>query len=119
MVDDLLSDVDFLNPMVQICSGAHPRLSDEDFGQTGHTHTTRPTLEQKVLAVADAFDAMTSTRGYRMAFTQSKAFAALREDETPLYDNDIIEALDNGLRSAGRSYGPPDIRIEAEETARA
>ena len=118
-VDDLLSEVDFLAPMVQICSGSHPRLSHEDFGQTGHSHTMRPTLEQKVLAVADAFDAMTSTRGYRMAFTQAKAFSTLREDATPLYDNDVIEALENGLRLAGRSYGPPDIQIEAEEAARA
>ncbi len=118
-VDDLLSEVDFLKPMVQICSGAHPRLSHEDFGQTGHSHTTRPTLEQKVLAVADAFDAMTSTRGYRMAFSQPKAFSTLREDETPLYDNDVIEALEKGLRLTGRSYGPPEIQIEPEEAARA
>jgi hypothetical protein len=118
-VDDLLSEVAFLSPMVQICSGAHPRLSDEDFGQSGHSHTTRPTLEQKVLAVADAFDAMTSTRGYRMAFSQSKAFATLRDDDTPLYDNDVIDALERGLAAVGRSYGPPDIVRESEETARA
>lgn len=118
-VDDLLSEVAFLSPMVQICSGAHPRLSNEDFGQTGHTHTTRPTLEQKVLAVADAFDAMTSTRGYRMAFSQSKAFSTLRDDETPLYDNDVIDALERGLASVGRTYGPPEIIIEKDRTANA
>jgi hypothetical protein len=118
-VDDLMSEVEFLNPMVQICSGSHPRLSHENFDQTGHTHTTRPTLEQKVLAVADAFDAMTSTRGYRMAFTQSKAFATLREDDTPLYDNDVIDALERGLTGIGRSYGPPDIIIDSEEAASA
>jgi hypothetical protein len=118
-VDDLMSQVEFLNPMVQICSGSHPRLPHEDFGQTGHTHTTRPTLEQKVLAVADAFDAMTSTRGYRMAFTQPKAFATLREDETALYDNEVIAALERGLSGIGRSYGPPDIVVETEEAANA
>lgn len=118
-VDDLLSEVDFLNPMVQICSGSHPRLPHEDFGQTGHSHTTRPTLEQKVLAVADAFDAMTSTRGYRMAFSQARAFASLREDDAPLYDNDVIDALERGLSLVGRSYGPPEIVVEAEEASRA
>jgi HD-GYP domain-containing protein (c-di-GMP phosphodiesterase class II) len=118
-VDDLLSDVDFLRPMVNICSGAHPRLADEDFGQSGHVHTTKPSLEQKVLAVADAFDAMTSTRGYRMAFTQSRAFTTLREDETPLYDNDVIDALERGLIGVGQSYGPPDIKLESEEAAHA
>ncbi len=118
-VDDLLSDVDFLNPMVQICSGSHPRLPHEDFGQSGHSHTTRPTLEQKVLAVADAFDAMTSTRGYRMAFSQRRAFETLRDDETPLYDNDVIDALERGLAGVGRSYGPPEIALESEEAANA
>ena len=118
-VDDLLSEVDFLRPMVNICSGAHPRLAEEDFGQSGHVHTTKPSLEQKVLAVADAFDAMTSTRGYRMAFTQSRAFSTLREDDTPLYDDDVIDALERGLVGVGQSYGPPDIKLEAEEAAHA
>lgn len=118
-VDDLLSEVDFLRPMVNICSGAHPRLAEEDFGQSGHEHTTKPTLEQRVLAVADAFDAMTSTRGYRMAFTQSRALSTLRDDETLLYDNDVIDALERGLGRAGQSYGPPDISLESEEAAHA
>ena len=118
-VDDLLSDVDFLRPMVVICSGSHPRLPDEDFGQVGHKHTTTPSLEQKVLAVADAFDAMTSTRGYRMAMSHTRALAALREDESALFDDDVVEALSAGLDEVGETYGPPEIRLEdaSPETA--
>jgi hypothetical protein len=40
-VDDLLSEVDFLRPMVEVCSGAHPRLPNEDFGQPA-TRTRPP-----------------------------------------------------------------------------
>lgn len=111
-VDDLLSEVDFLRPMVIICSGSHPRLSDEDFGQVGHKHSTNPTLEQKVLAVADAFDAMTSTRGYRMAFSHTVALATLLDDPDPLFDADVVEALEAGLTKAGETYGPPEIRLD-------
>jgi hypothetical protein len=108
-VDDLLSEVDFLRPMVDVASGAHPRLSEEDFGQVGHSHTTDPTLEQKVLAVADAFDAMTSTRGYRMAMSQRAALQALREDPSPLYDPEVIDALGVALGDVGETYGPPHL----------
>lgn len=111
-VDDLLSEVDFLRPMVDVASGAHPRLSKEDFGQVGHTHRAEPTLEQKVLAAADAFDAMTSTRGYRMAMSQKAALHALREDPSPLYDAEVIDALGAALGDVGETYGPPHLATD-------
>lgn len=114
-VDDLLSEVDFLRPMIDVCSGAHPRLPDEDFGQHGHTHTSSPTLEQKVLAIADAFDAMTSVRGYRMAMSQRAALDSLRSDDTPLYETAVVEALERSLGLAGETYGPPHLAETAEE----
>lgn len=115
-VDDLLSEVDFLKPMVVVASGCHPRLPEEDFGQVGHTHTTTPNLEQKVLAVADSFDAMTSVRSYRMATSQQAAIAILRDDDNLLYDNAVLDALERGLIDAGERYGPPDL-MESEEVA--
>lgn len=114
-VDDLLSEVDFLRPMVEVCSGSHPRLGREDFGQAGHRHVTVPTLEQKVLGVADAFDAMTSVRGYRMAMSQRAALEALRADESALYDADVLDALEAGLGQVGETYGPPHLRTAAHD----
>jgi len=116
-VDDLLSEVDFLRPMIEVCSGAHPRLSGEDFGQIGHTHTRNPSLEQRVLAVADAFDAMTSVRGYRMAMSQQAAYDALRRDETALYDAEVVDALERSLVAVGETYGPPHLLVTGEEPA--
>jgi hypothetical protein len=120
-VDDLLSEVDFLRPMVEVASGTHPRLPHEDFGQVGHRHTTRPSLEQRVLAVADAFDAMVSTRGYRMSMSQRAALDALRRDDTVLYDNDVLDALERALATVGERYGPPDLDLPemSSEVARA
>lgn len=108
-VDDLLSEVDFLAPMVVIASGCHPRLENEDFDQKHHSHTTVPTLEQAVLAVADAFDAMTSSRSYRMSMSQTAAFAALEENQSPLYHRDIIEALRRGVEETEQVFGQPSL----------
>lgn len=108
-VDDLLSEVDFLEPMVDITSGCHPRLEDEEFGQLHHKHTTVPTLEQRVLAVADAFDAMISSRTYRMSMPQNSAFDALLENSSPLYDRDVVEALRHAVSQSGRVFGQPTL----------
>jgi hypothetical protein len=109
LVDDLLSEVDFLRPMVEVASGCHPRLTDEDFGQAGHRHLAEPSLEQRVLAVADAFDAMTSNRAHRMAGSQDLALSTLREDPHPLFDPDVLAALERGLARHGRWYGPSEL----------
>jgi len=105
-VDDLLSAVDFLRPLVDMTSGCHGRLTGEDFGQVGHVHTDAPTLDQQIIAVADSFDAMTSVRGYRMALSQEEVLALLRADGHPLYGWETIDALERGLAAVGERYGP-------------
>jgi HD-GYP domain-containing protein (c-di-GMP phosphodiesterase class II) len=114
-VDDLLSEVEFLAPMVIICSGVHPNLSVDDFGQRGHVHSRTATIEQSVLAVADAFDAMTSTRSYRMAMSQPMALARISASEDPLFQPDVIEALGKALARMPGSYGPPDLNADATD----
>jgi HD-GYP domain-containing protein (c-di-GMP phosphodiesterase class II) len=108
-VDDLLSEVDFLAPMVVICSGVHPKLTVEDFGQKGHSHSQEATPEQSVLGVADAFDAMTSTRSYRMAMSQSVALGRLRASNDPLFRPEVVAALGKALSRMSGSYGPPEL----------
>jgi len=50
-------------------------------------------LGARILAVADAYDAMTSTRPYRAPFTPEAAFAELRRDAGPRLDPAAVEAL--------------------------
>jgi HD-GYP domain-containing protein (c-di-GMP phosphodiesterase class II) len=108
-VDDMLSEVGFLVPMVVIASGVHPRLAEEDFGQRRHTHARYPTVEQSALAVADAFDAMTSTRAYRMAMSQETALATMTDSDDPLFRPEVVAALRAALERAGLRYGPPHL----------
>ena len=117
-VEDALAEVDFLRPMVELASGFHPHGPREDYGQKGHRHVRQPTLEMKVLGVADAFDAMTSSRRYRMSMGQEAAFAEMRADPSPLFDDDVIAALERALDRIGQRYGPAQITVEQAEEKR-
>lgn len=116
VIEDILAEVDFLRPMVEIASGHHSRFDGSGYGGTGHTDGQRPSQEACILAVADAFDAMTSTRSYRVALSQPYAFAELRENSGTQFDPDVVEALVTALRKTGERYGSPSM--SSEDTAR-
>jgi len=64
----------------------------------GHGYPTRRAgqnipLEGRVLAVADAFDAMTSERPYRLALRREEALAELERCSGAQFDPEIVDAL--------------------------
>lgn len=50
-------------------------------------------LESRILAVADAFDALTTDRPYRKGLTYEDAFSILNKDSGTLWDEEVLEAL--------------------------
>ena len=78
LVEDLLAEVDFLQPMVEIAAHHHAHYDGNGYRGGTHEHEGVPSLEARILAVADSFDAMTSTRSYRVALSQEYAFSELR-----------------------------------------
>lgn len=50
-------------------------------------------IEARIVAVADIFDALTSRRPYKEAWSNDRAFAALREMAGEKLDRDCVEAL--------------------------
>ena len=110
VVEDMLGEVEFLRPMVDIIS-VHHRLLDRD----AVLDDIGPELieEARILSVADAFDAMTSTRSYRSAVTQTEAFARLRQS-APLFGDAIVEAFIASIQESGEIYGSPDDAASAE-----
>ena len=102
VVEDLLAGVDFLAPMVRIAAAHHSLLE----GESGVS------VEGRILAAADAFDAMTSTRSYRSAVTQSTAFAQLRQ-RRDVYGPEVVEALIAAVEASGEQYGSPDDESSA------
>jgi putative nucleotidyltransferase with HDIG domain len=56
-------------------------------------HGRQIPIEARVLAVADAFDAMTSTRPYRRAFTTERALAEVERCAGTQFDPDVARAF--------------------------
>jgi HD-GYP domain-containing protein (c-di-GMP phosphodiesterase class II) len=116
LVEEILAEVEFLHPMVEIASAHHSNYDGSGYGGSGHQHGRRPSLESCILAVADAFDAMTSTRSYRMALSQQFAFQELRRNAGTQFHPDVIDALENGLSRVGETYGSQ--HVDDDELAR-
>jgi HD-GYP domain-containing protein (c-di-GMP phosphodiesterase class II) len=55
-------------------------------------------LEARILAVADAYEAMTNERAYRPAMSDEEACQELRDGAGTQFDGDVVEALMNALR---------------------
>jgi hypothetical protein len=62
-------------------------------------------MEAHIVAVADAFDAMTSTRSYRRALSQDVAFAELRDKAGSQFNPECVEALVRAIERKGEHYG--------------
>jgi diguanylate cyclase (GGDEF)-like protein/putative nucleotidyltransferase with HDIG domain len=76
----------------------HERVDGEGF-PFGLSRASIP-LEARILAVADAFEAMTSDRPHRAAYTTEDATDELLRNAGTQFDSDVVEAL---LRALGVS----------------
>jgi hypothetical protein len=114
VVEEILAEVEFLRPMVEIASSHHSHYDGGGYGGVGHTHGERPSAEACILAVADAFDAMTSTRSYRMALSQDYACSELRRNAGSQFDPEVVEALVRALGRSTERYGSPHLASEEE-----
>jgi hypothetical protein len=89
---ELLRKIDFLAPIA-------PSLEAEAVGDHGGP------LESRIITVADAFDAMTSTRAYRRALSQEVALTELRAKSGTQFDPVCVEALVEALERSGARHG--------------
>jgi HD-GYP domain-containing protein (c-di-GMP phosphodiesterase class II) len=62
-------------------------------------------IEPAIIHVADAFDAMTSTRSYRRALSQETAFTELRDGAGTQFNAVCVEALIHSIERRGEQYG--------------
>jgi hypothetical protein len=113
-IDDLLDDVDWLHPLVAIASDHHAHYDGGGYHGSHSDHGETPSIESRVLAIADAFDAMTSNRPYRMALTQEEAFRELRSGAGTQFDPAMVEAFITMIKRGGLTYGAL-VRMTDEE----
>jgi HD-GYP domain-containing protein (c-di-GMP phosphodiesterase class II) len=116
-VEALLNEVEFLRPMVEIASNHHAHFDGNGYHGSTADEGATPSIEARILAVADSFDAMTSTRSYRVALTQEYAFAELRRHAGSQFDPEVVEMFVEVLGASGERYGSP-VELSEDEARR-
>jgi len=96
MIDELihnfgLEDLDQANIMRNIATYHHEKLNGTGYPE-GLSGTQIP-LEARIVAVADIFDALTSKRPYKEAWSNDKAFNLLQQLAGRVLDSECVEAI--------------------------
>lgn len=101
----LLLSMPFLRAAAPIVEQHHERWDGQGYpaGLLGE----ETLLEARILSVADAFDAMTSTRPYRRALPRSRALTALQEGAGTQFDPQIVSVFLQYLTQRSRTNGTP------------
>jgi len=89
--ETILATLAFLGPVAQIVRGHHERWDGS--GYPGHLRAEDIPVGARLVAVADAFVAMTSPRPYRAALRASEAMAAVVQARGRAFDPAVVDAL--------------------------
>jgi hypothetical protein len=103
---EMLSIIDFLAPIAPTTTGAASQYQPDD--------PSHP-IEPYAISVADAFDAMTSTRSYRRALDQDVAFGELRDKAGTQFHPECVEALIRAIERRGERHGAGQVEDDVAE----
>ncbi len=92
----MLSHIEFLRPIAEATHSDAMRFDPDD-----NDHPIEPYM----VMIADAYDAMTSTRSYRKALSQEIAFQELRDKSGTQFHPECVEALIRALEKRGEVHG--------------
>ena len=94
---DIVKEIDFPQPIAKIILQHHEKLNGSGYpsGLKGDDIM----LEARIITVADVFDAMTSHRPYRAAFSLKVTMDELINNKGILYDPAVIDCLSNYVDS--------------------
>jgi len=84
----VLKPVESLNEILEIV--LHHHETPDGKGYPDRLAKDEIPLLARIVHVADAFDALTSTRSYREAFESDRAIGILRKDSGPKFDEEIV-----------------------------
>ena len=87
----ILFEVDFLKDVAEIIKHHHERYDGK--GYPLHLEGNNIPLEASILAVADAYDAMTSDRAYRKAMNSTIAYKIIIKESGKQFDPRVVESF--------------------------
>lgn len=92
----MLSHIEFLKPIALATHSDAMRFDPDDADHP---------VEPYMVMIADAYDAMTSTRSYRKALSQEVAFQELRDKAGTQFHPACVEALIRAIGKRGEMHG--------------
>jgi putative nucleotidyltransferase with HDIG domain len=95
----IIEPISFLNNVKRIVTEHHERYDGKGYphGKKGEELS----LEARIIAITDAYDAMTSDRPYRKAFTLDEAMGELRKKSGTQFDPKIVEVFEKVIAKYG------------------
>jgi len=103
MTQRILEQVPGFGVLAPLAGSHHERLDGSGYPR-GST-AGELTMPMRVLAVADVYEALTSTRPYRAAFTSERALQMMRTDVPRRLDHDAFDALEKVLEGREAKQG--------------
>lgn len=94
---EILAPLDFLVPVIEYVHSHHERPDGK--GYPRRLKNEDLSIGTKILAVADAFDAMTTERPYQKPMSHEKVLEVMEKNRDTKWDGDCIDALAQILKS--------------------
>lgn len=95
----ILEDVDFPDDVKKLIKHHHERYDGNGYPQ-GNKGEETP-LEAYIIAIADAYDALTSDRPYRKAFTEREALEIIKQNKGTQFHPAVVDALVSVVQQKG------------------
>ncbi|MFA5889679.1 MAG: HD-GYP domain-containing protein [Actinomycetota bacterium] len=98
---EIVDDIDFLRESEAVFAVRHHHERIDGRGYPDGIAGSAIPLAARIVAAADAFDSMTSTRSYRLARGPEEALIELRRCEGTQFDPDVVRALERAIERRG------------------
>ncbi len=102
---DIIEEIQFSRTIVDAVLYHHCHYDGSGYPCCGDTHIQQP-LSASILAIADAYDAMTSDRPYRKRLSHENALNILCENAGTQFDPRVVEAFSKMMNKAQASLNP-------------